>query len=133
MRWQWVLRVAALVLLGIAVCLALTRTSAVFTDYRAVPVRTTQAPCNSVIERWTNHPGYQASNSSSQTYHSAVLSANIACTAAIDNQQEWVVALGAVAVGLFASSFLVRRPVIAEATRQPSEAVPHRGAHALDD
>ena len=126
MRWQWVLRVAALVFLGICLSLGLTRTWTHFNDYRHDPLTTGQTGCNTVFDRWTGSAGYPVT-SPYTVVHDSIVSANVACTAAIDQQQEWVIAIGAVAVGLFISSFLVRRPAIAEATRQPSHAAPDTG------
>ena len=121
MRWQWVLPVASLVLLGICLSLGLTRTWTYFNDYRSHPLIQVQTGCSPVFDRWTSSAGFPVTNSNS-VLHDTEVAANVACTAAIYQRQEWIIALIAVAVGLFISSFLVRRPAIAEATRQPSHA-----------
>jgi hypothetical protein len=108
MRWQWVLRVAGLVFLGITLTLGLTATWTYYKNYNYDPPAALQTGCNTVFERWTGAAGFPV-DTSKPAIHDSEVDANIACAAALDRQQEWVIAMGAVALGLFVSSFLVRR------------------------
>jgi hypothetical protein len=109
--------------LGIAVCFALTRQSGTFTDFETHPATPAHAACSTVFHRWADDTGIQTS-SSDPNVQASYFSANTVCSAALDKQQEWVVALSAVALVLFTSSFLVRRSQTGVAPEPPSETTP---------